>query len=156
MMVGVGVGVSDDGNRSGYGPDLLVSGTFEMGVANAARIRVETARTRQPLPPGGAPTPNESDTAHISRLTISLAVLGRSLTPLMPYGGAGIGVYHATFDRSPPTSWRPGAYFHAGIEVQPAHALAIDGEVGLHVVPRTLYPEGALFGELVARLKVKF
>jgi len=33
-------------------------------------------------------------------------------------------------------------------------AIAIDGEFGLHIIPQTLYPEGALLGEIAARVKV--
>jgi hypothetical protein len=152
--IGIGIGASDDGSRSGYGPALVASGTFEVPLGDALRVRVDAAHTTQPLPPGGLPGSSAGETAHISRATLSLTGIKRSLAPLMPYGGAGIGLYRASFDRAPATTWRAGLAVHGGIEVQASDRLAVDGEVGLHVVPQTLYPEGALRGELLARLKL--
>jgi hypothetical protein len=149
--VGIAVGVSDDGNWAGDGRNLLISGTYELSVADVARVRVEAARTGQVI--RAQVRSPEGDTAHISRLTISLAAIKRSAAPLMPYGGVGIGLYRATFDRAPATGWRRGGYLHAGIEVQVTDAVAVDGEGGLHLVPQSLYPGGELRGELVLRVK---
>ena len=149
--VGLGLGLSDDGNRSGDGRHALVSGSFELPLGNVVRIRVDGARTHQPIPPPVAGDP--SDRGHISRLTISLATVKSAFAPITPYGGAGIGFYRASFDHSP-TTRRQGAYMHGGIEVHANDAIAIDGELGLHIIPQTLYPEGALLGEIVVRVKV--
>ena len=149
--IGIAVGVSDDGNWAGDGRNLLVSGTYELPIADVVRVQVEAARTRQAIS-ARARSP-EGDTAHISRLTISLAAIKRSAAPLMPYGGVGIGLYRATFDRAPTAGWRRGGYLHGGIEVQVTDALAVDGEGGLHIVPQSLYPGGELRGELVLRVK---
>jgi hypothetical protein len=46
------------------------------------------------------------------------------------------------------------AYLHGGVEVHANDAIAIDVEFGLHIIPQTLYPEGAVLGEIVARVKV--
>jgi hypothetical protein len=72
----------------------------------------------------------------------------------MPYGGAGIGLYHAPFDRAPTTGWRRGGSLHGGIEVQVTDALAVGGEGRLHIVPQSLYPGGELRGELALRVKI--
>ena len=150
--VGLGLGLSDDGNRSGDGRHAVVSGSYELPLANALRIRVDAAGTHQPIPPALVGDPAE--TAHISRLTISLATVKSPFAPLTPYAGAGFGFYRATFDRSSTTQTRRGAYLHGGIEVRANDAIAIDGEFGVHIIPQTLYPEGALLGEIVARLKI--
>lgn len=124
---------------------------YEHPIADVARVRIEAARTRQAV--SASARSSEGDTAHISRLTISLAAIRRSAAPLMPYGGVGIGLYHPTFDRAPTPGWRRGGYLHGGIEVQVTDALAVDGEVGLHIVPESLYPDGVLLGELAVRVK---
>jgi hypothetical protein len=150
--IGVALGVSDDGNWSADGKNLLISGTYELPIADVARVQVEAARTRQAIP-AQARSP-QGDTAHISRLTISLAAIKRS-APLMPYGGIGLGLYRATFDRAPTAGWRRGGYLHGGIELQVTDALSVDGEAGLHVVLRPLYAGGELRGELVFRVKFR-
>ncbi len=150
--IGLGLGLSDDGNRSGDGRHAVVSGSFELPLANPFRIRIDAASTRQPFPSAAVGDPD--DTAHVSRLTISLATVKSPLAPITPYGGAGIGFYRSTFERSSTTQTRRGAYLHGGIEVHANDAIAVDGEFGLHVIPQTLYPEGALLGEIVARLKI--
>src|SRR4026209_983262 len=76
------------------------------------------------MPPARVGAP--ADTAHISRLTISLATVKSSFTPLTPYAGAGFGFYRATFDRSSTTETRRGAYLHGGIEVRANDAIAIE------------------------------
>ena len=151
--IGIAAGVSDDGNWAGDGRNLLVSGTYELPIADFVRVRAEGAGTRQAFPAQGR-SPGVDNTAHISRLTISLAAIKRSAAPLMPYGGIGIGLYRATFERAPTTGWRRGRYLHGGIEVQVTDALAVAGEGGLHVVPQSLYPGGELRGELVLRVKL--
>lgn len=150
--IGLGLGLSDDGNRSGDGRHAVVSGSYELPLTNAVRIRIDAAGTHQPIPAalGGDP----ADTAHISRLTISLATVKSPFAPITPYGGAGIGFYRASFERSSTIQMRRGAYLHGGIEVHANDAIAIDGEFGLHIIRQTLYPEGALLGEIVARLKI--
>jgi hypothetical protein len=149
--IGIAVGVNDDGNWSGDGRNLLLSGTYELPLADVFRVRVEAARTRQAVPAQALPP--AGDEAHISRLTISLAAIRRSAAPLMPYGGLGLGLYRATFDRAPTAGWRRGGYLHGGIEVQVTDAVAVDAEGGLHIVPQALYPYGELQGELVFRVK---
>ena len=61
--VGLGLGLSDDGNRSGDGRHAVVSGSYELPLANALRIRVDAAGTHQPIPPALVGDP--ADTAHI-------------------------------------------------------------------------------------------
>ena len=150
--IGIAAGVSDDGNWAGDGRNLLVSGTYELPIADVLQVQVEAARTRQAL--SAQARADQGDTVHISRLTIGLAAIKRSAAPLIPYGGAGIGLYLATFDRAPTTRWRRGGYLRGGIEVQVTDALAVDVEGGLHVVPQPLYADGVLRGELVLRVKL--
>jgi hypothetical protein len=152
QTVGVGLGVSDDGNWSGDGRHLIVSGTYEWPFAGSARIRIDGGRTQQPIPPMVSPS-LLADTATISRLTVSLAAIKRSLAPIAPYGGGGIGFYHSSFERARSVS-RRGGHLYAGIEVEVGDVLAVDVEGGLHVIPKTLYPEGALLGEVVVRAKI--
>ena len=149
---GVGLGLSDDGNWSGDGRHAVISGSYELPLANVVRIRVDAALTHQPIP--AAVVGDPGDDAHISRLTIGLAGVKSPFAPITAYGGAGIGFYRASFDRSATTRTRQGAYLHGGIEVHAHEAMAIDGEVGLHIIPQTLYPEGALLGEIMVRLKI--
>src|SRR5262249_60950292 len=47
---GIGVGVSDDGNWSGDGKNLLLSGTYEVPLGDWARVRLEAAPTPQAVP----------------------------------------------------------------------------------------------------------
>jgi hypothetical protein len=150
---GLGLGVSDDGNYSGDGRHLLLSATLEVPLATVVRVRIDAARTSQPIPaiPSRA---LPADLVRIARVTVSVATTMRpGLAPIRPYGGLGIGRYRASF-RYSPARWQFGGYVHGGIEVQASDAVAIDGEVGLHVIPRTLYPEGALLGEMALRVKV--
>ena len=56
--------------------------------------------------------------------------------------------------RSSTPQTRRGADPHGGIEVHASDAIAINGEFGLHIIPQTLYPEGALLGEIVAKRRV--
>jgi hypothetical protein len=151
---GLALGVSDDGESSADGKsNPIVSGTYEIPIGDTARFRFEAARTRQPIPSFIA-RDAIGDVAHISRLTLSLAGLKRSAALVTPYGGGGIGFYRATFDRASATKWIAGAYLHGGIEVQAGDAVAIDGEIGLHLTENKLYPSGALLGEAVLRLKI--
>jgi hypothetical protein len=150
---GIGVGVSDDGNWSGDGKNLLLSGTYEVPLGDWAQVRLEAARTRQAIP-ALASRGDVGDTARFSRLTLSLARVKRSLAPIAPYGGLGIGLYRATFDRAPASGWRAGPYVYGGIEVQAGDTVAIDGEIGVHVIGGHFYPESGLLGEALVRIKI--
>src|SRR5262245_8849424 len=151
--VGIGVGVSDDGNWSGDGKNLLLSGTYELPFGDWARVRLEAARTRQAIP-ALVYRADGGDTARFTRLTLSLAGVKRSLAPIAPYGGLGIGLYRATFDRAPASSWRAAPYVHGGIEVQASDTIAIDGEIGVHAIGGHFYPESGLLGEALLRIKI--
>src|SRR5262245_21226505 len=149
----IGLGVSDDGNWSGNGKNLLLSGTYEAPLGDSARVRLEAARTRQAIP-AFVTRGDVEDTAHFTRLTLSLAGVKRSLAPIAPYGGLGIGIYRATFDRAAASGWRASPYVHGGIEVQAGDTVAIDGEVGVHVIGGNFYPESGLLGEALVRIKI--
>src|SRR5262249_61510734 len=101
---GIGVGVSDDGNWSGDGKNLLLSGTYEVPLGDWARVRLEAARTQQAIP-ALVYRGDVGDTARFTRLTLSLAGVKRSLAPIAPYGRLGIRFYHADFDAAPPPGW---------------------------------------------------
>jgi hypothetical protein len=75
----LGLGLSDDGNRSGDGRHAVVSGSYELPLANAVRIRIDAAGTHQLIP--AALMGDPGDTAHISRLTISLATVKSPFAP---------------------------------------------------------------------------
>src|SRR5262245_45558570 len=150
---GIGVGVSDDGNWSGDGKNLLLSGTYEVPLRDWARVRLEAARTRQAIP-AFVYRGDLGDTARFTRLTLSLAGVKRSLAPIAPYGGLGIGLYRATFDRAPASGWRAGPYLHGGIEVQAGDTVAIDGEIGVHAIGGHFYSESGLLGEALVRIKI--
>jgi Outer membrane protein beta-barrel domain len=150
---GIGVGVSDDGNWSGNEKNLLLSATYEVPLGDWARVRLEAARTRQAIPALVYRT-NVGDMARFTRLTLSLAGVNRSLAPIAPYGGLGIGFYRATFDRASASGWRVGPYVHGGIEVQAGDTVAIDGEIGVHVIGGHFYPGSGLLGEALVRIKI--
>jgi hypothetical protein len=150
---GIGVGVSDDGNRSWDGKNLLLSGTYEVPLGDWARVRLEAARTRQAIP-ATVHRGDVDDTARFTRLTLSLAGVKRSLAPIAPYGGLGIGFYRATFDRAPARGWRTGPYLHGGIEVQVGDTVAIDGEIGVHVIGGNFYSGSGLLGDALVRIKI--
>ena len=153
--IGIGLGVFGAITHDGSG-SLIQSGTLEIPVADKARIRLEVGRSTLPILPEG---PKEStvrtDTAHIQRLTISVAGLKRPGAPVTGYLGAGVAFQRATFDVAPRSPVRADLYVHGGAEVMVSDNLTLDAELGFHgFKDDPWHLRNLITGEAVIRLKV--
>jgi hypothetical protein len=153
--LGIGLGAFAAMTNNGSG-NLIRSGTLESPVADKARIRLELGRTTLPiLPPGPKETAVRADTAHIQRLTLSVAALRRPGAPVTGYIGAGVGFHRATFDYAPRSRVRADLYLHGGAEVMVSDNLTLDAELGFHgFKDDPWYQRNLITGEAVIRLKV--
>ena len=154
--IGVGLGVFGAITNNGSG-NRIRSGTFEIPLADKARIRIEAGRTTLPiLPPGLMPiTVRRVDTAHLERATISVAGLMRPGAPVTPYVGAGVIFQRATFDHAPKSRMSAGLHVHAGAEVMALDTWTVDVEVGFQGFGRDpWYQRNLVTGEAVIRLKL--
>lgn len=153
--VGIGLGVFGAITNNGSAT-MIRSGTLEVPLADKARIRVELGRSSLPIVPEGRTDISQpTDTAHIQRLTISVAGLRRPGAPVTGYLGAGVGFLRATFDYAPRSKVRADLYVHGGGEVMLSDTLTLDAEVGLHGFrDDPWYQRKLITGEAVLRLKM--
>jgi hypothetical protein len=153
--IGIGLGVFGAITNNGSG-NLIQSGTLEIPVADKARIRLEVGRSTLPiLPEGPKETTVRTDTAHVQRLTISVAGLRRPGAPVTGYIGAGVAFQRATFDFARRSPVRAGLYVHGGAEVMVSDNLTLDAEFGFHGFrDDPWYQRNLITGEAVIRLKV--
>ena len=133
-----------------------MSGTLEIPVADQARIRVELGRSTLPMLPEGARSGiAPTDTAHIQRLTISVAGLKRPGAPVTGYIGAGVAFQRATFDYASRSPVRADLFVHGGAEVMVSDNLTRDAELGFHGFnDDPWYQRNLITGEAVIRVKV--
>ena len=155
--VGIGGGISGDGNAFRDDGNRLLSGTFEVPISTGTRVRMETARTTAAVLasralPAGPPT----DMAHLSRLTLSVAALKAPGAGATTYFGVGFGIYQATYDRAPKSPYRLGTYLHGGVEIELFDQVTLDTEIGVHLLRGgRLYPTSTLPCEALVRLKLE-
>ncbi|HTM05513.1 MAG TPA: hypothetical protein VL173_18515 [Vicinamibacterales bacterium] len=154
--VGIGGGLSGDGDAFSDDGNRLLSGTFEVPISTGARFRVETARTTTPvLGSRVLPATPPTDLAHLSRLTISVAALKAPGAGATTYVGVGLGLYQATYNRAPKSPYRLGTYLHGGVEIELSDQVTLDAEIGLHLLRAgSLYPTSTLPCEALVRLKL--
>ena len=152
--LGVGLGAFGAITRNGTAA-LIRSGTVELPVADNARIRLEWSRSTLPIIPEGATdTSVRTDTAHLERLSLSIAGLKRPGAPATGYIGAGVMFQRATFDYAPKSRVRPGLYIHGGGEVMLSDNLTLDAELAMHgFEDDPWYQRKLITGEAVLRLK---
>jgi hypothetical protein len=131
-----------------------VSGTCEIPFSEHGRIRLEGARTALAIVPEGAPD-LRTDTAHIERLTISVAAVGEPASLVGGYIGAGVGFYRAAFDHAPRSPVKADLYVHGGAEFRLRDRLTLDAELALHGFREDpWFHRNLITGETVFRLKV--
>jgi hypothetical protein len=153
--IGIGLGAFGAITNNGSS-NLIQSGTLEIPVADKARIRVELGRSSMAIIPEGAKAGiAPTDTAHIQRLTISVAGLRRPGAPVTGYIGAGVAFQRATFAVAPRSPVRADLYVHGGAEVMVSDNLTLDAELGFHGFKNDpWYLRNLITGEAVIRLKV--
>ena len=154
--IGIGFGafgaITNNGTAS-----LIRSGTLEVPLADKARIRVELGQSTLPILPEGvkASSVTPTDTAHIERLSISIAGLKQPGAPVTGYIGAGVGFSRARFDDAPRSRVRADLYVHGGAEVMLSDNLTLDAELAGHGFrDDPWYHRQLITGEAVLRLKV--
>jgi opacity protein-like surface antigen len=135
---------------------LIPSATLEVPFSNNVRIRVEAARSTLPIVAASAPDSRApTDTAHIERLTISVAALRRPGAPISAYAGIGVGLYKTTFDVAPKPPTRVGGHVYVGAELPLSDSLTLDAEVGIQgFKDDPWYQRNLIPGEAVIRLKL--
>jgi|RhiMethySRZTD1v2_1073278.scaffolds.fasta_scaffold02987_10 mannose/fructose/N-acetylgalactosamine-specific phosphotransferase system component IIC len=134
----------------------MVSGTVEVPFSDKVRIRIEAARTTLPIVPEGAfDSSSRTDTAHIERLSLSLARVNGAGEFVSGYIGAGVGLHRATFDRAPKSGVSADLYVAGGAELLLSKRLTFDAELGLHGFrDDPWYHRNLITGETLFRLKL--
>lgn len=155
MTVGIGTGVFGDGDGRHNDNNRFLSGTFEMPLSTATRVRIETGRMSLPIVEDAAATLGRADTASLRRLTISLAGLRHPGAGATTYFGVGLGLYQVTLGADTKPVYRHGLYYHGGIEFELSDQITVDTEVGMHLMRfQTLYPGASFPCEALVRLKL--
>ena len=153
--IGLGFGGLKAITRNGE-TNPMVSGTVEVPFSYHGRIRIEGSRTTLPIVPEGAPDSTiRTDTAHIERLSISVAGVKDPGEFVSGFIGAGVGLHRAEFDRAPRSRVSADVYVHGGAELHLSERLSLDAEFGFHGFrDDPWYQRSLITGETMIRLKV--
>ena len=153
--IGVAAGAFGSITRNGDAR-LIRSATLEVPISNQVRIRFEAGRSTLPIVSESAlDSRSPTDTAHIDRLTISVAALRRPGAPISAYAGIGVGLYKTTFDVAPRPPTRVDGHFYIGAELLLSDSLTLDAEVGIQgFKDDPWYQRNLIPGEAVIRLKL--
>ena len=116
----------------------LLSGTLEIPFTDEARLRIEAGRSGIRVPADASlESYRFTGDARISRLTVSVAGLGRPGDVVSPYAGVGGGVYWLTHDIVK-TSIKAGFYVYGGAEVPVSDSATLNFEIGVNAFPGDL------------------
>ncbi len=153
--VGIGFGAFGAITTNGTARPIR-SGTLEVPISDQMRVRFEVGGSSLPIVPEGGPySGNPTDTAHIQRLTISIAALKRPGAPVTPYGGAGVSFQRATFDLAPRSPVRADVHLHFGGEVMLSDDLTLDAELSINgFKDDPWYRRKLVTGEAMLRVKL--
>ena len=132
--IGVALGAFDyDVNNDRT--NRLLSGTVEIPFSDDARVRIEAGRSGIRVPAeAGLEFYRFTGDARISRLTVSVAGLGRPGDVVSPYAGVGGGVYWLSHD-TVKTPIKAGFYIYGGAEVPVSDSATLNFELGVHAFP---------------------
>ncbi len=132
--IGLAFGALDYDINNGR-TNRLLSGTVEIPFTDEARLRIEAGRSGVRVPAGASRVSYRfTGDARISRLTVSVAGLGRPGDIVSPYAGVGGGVYWLTHD-TVKTPIKAGFYVYGGAEVPVSDSATLNFEIGAHAFP---------------------
>jgi hypothetical protein len=124
-----------DGERGGFGADLAVS--LETPLSDRWSARAEAGAVSWTFQQRDYLTNAivQQETVRVERVTVS-AIQRRPDcgSPIRPYGGFGVGIYHYRYPDQQVTVTTGGLHGIAGVDVMPADHLGISAEIGIHAI----------------------